>query len=270
MSLDFSKLDSLLLSKKGRIINQVWFGTIPNKREAKKAYNKLSIYRDSWTAKNPDWYRVEWNKETSHALVKLCYSEYLELYEGYPYEIQRCDFIRYLILHRYGGWYVDMDYYCNRPLDEVHASFKNPIYFVQTPNRFTVEREHISNSLMYSVPNYPFWKKLVLELELGKNSPYYYTKHLAVMYSTGPGILNRLYFRYKFKYRLKSLPYKLFHPYGIKDTKLSLKKDTSIYAIHIGKGSWEEEDSKFILFLARNWMLVIFCVVVLIIPILRR
>jgi glutathione peroxidase-family protein len=35
--LDFWDFDKYLLSQKGRIIHQIWFGTIPNKREAKNS-----------------------------------------------------------------------------------------------------------------------------------------------------------------------------------------------------------------------------------------
>ena len=33
----FEKLHNTLLSNKGKIIHQIWFGTIPNKKAAKKA-----------------------------------------------------------------------------------------------------------------------------------------------------------------------------------------------------------------------------------------
>jgi mannosyltransferase OCH1-like enzyme len=259
IQLDFEDLDRYLLAQKGRIIHQVWFGTIPNKGEAKKAYAKMKLYRESWITKNPTWCRMEWSKQNSINLIKNFYSEHFELFKNYKFEIQRCDFVRYLILHRYGGWYVDMDYYCNRPLDEAMKEYTNDIYFVQSPNSFMQNDDHISNSLMYSVPNHPFWRSIFLDLEKA-SVPYFYTKHLRVMFTTGPGILNRIYTKNKHKYKLKSLPWKLFHPYGIKDDKLLLKSDPKVFAIHIGKGSWENRDSKILLFLARHWMIVLFIV----------
>ena len=35
------------------------------------------------------------------------------------FDIQRCDFIRYLILHQYGGWYVDCDAYPIQNLESI-------------------------------------------------------------------------------------------------------------------------------------------------------
>jgi mannosyltransferase OCH1-like enzyme len=267
LQLEFDDLDKYLLAQKGRIIHQIWFGTIPNKREAKKAYQKMKLYRDSWIKHNPTWCRFEWNKQNCIFLIKKYYSEHLDLFLKYSFEIQRCDFARYIILHRYGGWYVDMDYYCNKPLDEAMKEYTNDIYFVQSPNSsFLQEDDHISNSLMYSIPNHSYWRRVCIDLEKAKDVPYFYTKHLKVMFTTGPGILNRIYTINKYKYKVKSLPWKLFHPYGIKDDKLFLKNDTKVYAIHIGKGSWENRDSKILLFIARNWQMILLIILAFFIP----
>jgi len=268
--LDFAQLDEYLLAQKSRIIHQVWMGTIPNKREAKKAYQKLKIYRDSWKIQNPTWFHIEWDKPMCLALVKSFYPEHMEMFKTYPYEIQRCDSIRYMILHRFGGVYADMDYYCNRPLDEALKAFPNDIYLVQTPNTNILgEIDHISNSLMYSVAGNPFWKQVLLELEKKQARSYYnFSTYFTIMYTTGPGILNRIYSKYKYKYKVKSLPHKLFHPYGIGDDKLSLTKNTEVFAIHLGKGSWEQKDGKYFVFLYREWRVIVFIILFLILPVL--
>jgi len=261
MDLDFIDLDNILIAQKNRIIHQVWFGTIPNKRSAKKAYQNLKLYRNSWKVKNPTWYIIEWNKDMCIELIKTFYQEYLEMFKKYTYEIQRCDMVRYLILHRYGGWYADMDYYCNRPLDEAMAIYDNNIYFVQSPNGVVgQDDDHISNSLMYSTKNHPFWRQVLIEMEKVRDISYYYTKHLDVMFKTGPGMLNHVYSTYKYRYKVKSLPWKLFHPYGIKDEKMVLKGDKQVFTIHLGKGSWENSDSKFLLFWVREWSILIFVI----------
>jgi mannosyltransferase OCH1-like enzyme len=265
--MNIQDLDEQLLKQNSRIIHQIWFGTIPNKREARKTYDKLKMYRESWNEHNPDWFHMQWNKELAILFIKTFYPEHNELFKNYRYEIQRCDALRYLLLHRYGGWYADMDYYCCKPLDEAHATFTHTFYLVQSPNSsLGQEKDHVSNSLMYSVANHPFWKRLMIELEINKETPYYYTKHLAVMFTTGPGLLNRVYSKYKYQFKLKSLPYKLFHPFGLKDDKLSLNLP-GVYAIHIGKGSWEEKDSKFFITVFRNWPFILFIIAGLCLPI---
>lgn len=262
--MDFDTLDAQLLKQKGKIIHQIWFGTIPNKIVAKKTYKNFKLYRDSWKNKNPNWYHIEWSKQLCFDLVSKCYPEHLNMYKNYSYVIQRCDIVRYFILHRYGGLYADMDYYCNKSWDLVLEQYPHDLYLVQTPNSY---KHNISNSLMYSKPGHLFWKHVFLELELKKDLNYY-SRHLTIIFTTGPGLLNNVYDQVKYRYNLHSYPYKLFHPYGIGDVKIALTKNNDYYAIHLGKGSWESKDSKILLFFYKEWRIVIIILFMLMIPII--
>ena len=186
---DFEDLDKYLLSQKGKIIHQIWFDNIlPNKRATQKEFESLRKYRDSWILKNPTWKYMCWNVNNSLKLIKTRFSEHLEMYNKYPYNIQRCDSIRYFILHRYGGLYADMDYFCNRPFDEAISVYQNDLYLVESPNRLG-DDARVSNSLMYSKPNHSFWKSLFIELEMSRTAPIYYGRHMTIMYTTGPCFL---------------------------------------------------------------------------------
>lgn len=260
---NFSDIDKILLEQKGKIIHQVWFGTIPNKKTAVKTYEKFKLYRESWKNKNPNWFHIEWNKKLGEDFIKEKFPENYDLYKGYQYEIQRCDMLRYLVLYRYGGLYADMDYYCNKPFDQALEKFSNDFYLVSTPN--SVGGDYVSNSLMYSKPRHVFWKKLIYEMETYKTPPIYYSRHLIIMYTTGPAILTRVYNCYKIKNRLKSFPSDLFHPYGLGDDITSLKNDKA-YAFHLGKGSWEKKDSKILIYFYNEWKIVTFIISVMILP----
>src|SRR3972149_1807328 len=212
--MDFTETNDYLLSKQGKIIHQIWFGTFPTKKEAEKMFKKLALYRHSWINKNPDWTHIIWNKSMCKKLLQLYYPEHLELFHSYKYDIQRCDMIRYFILYHYGGIYADMDYYCNNSFTKVLQKYNKSLYFVETKNSLLIHS--ISNSLMYSVPNHPFWRKLFIELEKAyENIPWYYSRHIQIMYSTGPSFLNRLYTRYQEPFDLHSFPARWFHPIGL-------------------------------------------------------
>jgi len=257
--LSFADLDRYLLEKKGRIMHQIWFGTIPNKEKAKKTYQDLKMYRDSWKTKNPGWCIFEWSKKNCTQLVTQKYPEYLNLFKGYAYDIQRCDAVRYLILHRYGGWYIDMDYYCSKSFDTI-PNLDSEVYLVESADPAFGRDTNVSNALMYSSsPNHPFWKQLMLELQKNRETPGYYPRHLVIMQTTGPGILSTVYEKYKHVYRVKSLPYKQFHPYGMKDVKLSLL-GRDVYAVHLGKGTWESLDSFLAVLITRDWPLFAFII----------
>jgi mannosyltransferase OCH1-like enzyme len=269
MNLDFIDFDTYLLAQDSRIIHQVWFGTIPNQSSAKKAYKKMKSYRDSWKIKNPTWCNIEWNKEMCKNLVKYFYTEHSEMLEKYTHEIQRCDAVRYLILHRYGGWYADMDYYCNKPLDEAMKLYDHDLYLVQSPNCVIgQDKDHVSNSLMYSKKGNPFWRQLMINLESAKDISYYYTKHLDVMFKTGPGILNKVYSRYKYRYNAKSLPWKLFHPYGINDDIKSITTDA--YTIHMGTGTWAGNDTLIYIAIYKDWKMHSFILLIYLIAYLLK
>lgn len=266
MDLVFEEFDQVLLTQKGRIIHQVWFGTIPNKKEARKAYKSLKKYRDSWIIKNPTWFRVEWSNALSLTLVKTHYPEYIDMYRRYKYEIQRCDVVRYFILHRYGGLYADMDYACCRPFDEALAEYKGDLYLVQSPNGAYGQVDVFSNSLMYSKPGHVFWRKLFPILAEEQNAYRLFSKHIIVMFSTGPALLSRVFNRFKIRHALSYLPWEKFHPHGIKTELKTLNVDPSIFTVHLGKGSWEESDSKFFIFFVREKWLIIFILMVLAVP----
>ena len=44
-TLTFDVLDKYLIEQNSKIIHQIWFGNIPNKREAKKAFIELKKYK---------------------------------------------------------------------------------------------------------------------------------------------------------------------------------------------------------------------------------
>jgi mannosyltransferase OCH1-like enzyme len=262
--LNFEDLDRLLLSR-NKIIHQVWFGIIPNRSVAKKAYEGLRKYRDSWLTRNTNWVYFCWNLENSRELIKRFYPQHIELYDSYSYHIQRCDAVRYFILHRYGGLYADMDYFCNVSWDKVAEEYPNGIYLVETPNK-VYNDIHVSNSLMYSEPRHVFWSKMFIELELCKTAPIYYSRHITIMFTTGPGILNRVFNKYQTRYKLNYYPFKLFHPYGLTSDIITLNCDPEIYAIHVGKGSWEKSDSFILIFIYQEFRILLFIILLLIVP----
>ena len=258
----FQELDRFLLSKNNRIIHQIWFTTIQSKSKTKKMYNSLKLYRNSWD--KCGWNRYEWTKENCLSLIRIYYKKYYKMFKSYPYEIQRCDVARYFILHRYGGVYADMDYYCNKNINDIFKEYNNDVYFVETPNTLSNE-ESVSNSLIYSKRKHPFWEFLFEEL-MEKQNNIYLSRHFTIMFTTGPCMIANVYNRYKYKLRLKSLPWKRFHPYGINDDVMKLKDNPDIYAIHLGKGSWEENDSRFWLFIYKEWRILLFIIIVSILP----
>ena len=123
--------------------------------------------------------------------------------------------------------------------------------------------DYVSNSLMYSRPKHIFWITLLKSMRNNRVNPIYYTKHLDIMYSAGPGIVNRVYQQYKIKYKLKSFPHEFFQPFGQTDDILNLNVSNA-YCIHASKGCWHSTDSFIIVIISRNWKIFLFIFIALI------
>ena len=52
-----------------------------------------------------------WDLKDCEELLVETFPQYINLWTDFRYDIQRCDFIRYLILFIHGGWYLDCDVY---------------------------------------------------------------------------------------------------------------------------------------------------------------
>ena len=60
---------------------------------------------------------ILWDKEKCEKLINEDYPQFSKLYYSVKYKIMRVDIIRFLILHKCGGLYVDLDVYINPNFD---------------------------------------------------------------------------------------------------------------------------------------------------------
>jgi len=259
----FERLDKKLIESDSKIIHQIWFGTFPTKKKAMSDYKKYEKYRQSWKINNPGWTYQSWDLDMCRKLIYNFYPEHMEMFFLYNYDIQRCDSIRYFILHRYGGIYADMDYICCSPWDKICQIYTGDVYIVETPNKVGGNSSiQISNSLMFSkYREHIFWKKLFIELEKHRESNFYFTKHIEIMFTAGPGRLDNAYHTFGKNLGVSYYPYKEFHPYGITSDIMSIKKRSGIHAMHISKGTWSDNDTLCINFVYREIYIIMFIIV---------
>ncbi|KAG8885075.1 hypothetical protein FRB97_002240 [Tulasnella sp. 331] len=123
----------------------------------------------------PDYEYVLWTDETSRQLIAEHYAWFLPTFDGYKYPIQRADAIRYFVLHRFGGVYMDLDIGCIRPVDPLLD------YQVILPRTIPVG---VSNDLMFSAKGHPFMDQVIHGLITFDIN--YILNYPTVMFSTGP------------------------------------------------------------------------------------
>lgn len=71
----------------------------------------------SWRAVNPSLRQDVYDDADSDAFVRRHYPEWSSLYfDVLTRTVERMDVFRYLVVHKYGGWWADIDTFAKRPL----------------------------------------------------------------------------------------------------------------------------------------------------------
>lgn len=172
---------------------------------------QLLAWASSWARTQPDWHHVLWSDCDNRALVATHYPDFLDTYDGYPQAIQRADAARYLVLHKYGGLYADLDYESIGDMSAVLGNTSIDVFIVETPWAGS-EGETVQNSLMASKPGADLWV-LVKELMVLRKPPLWqqwvgFTKVLA---TTGPLLLQDAMALLPSQTRVMLLPAAGFH-----------------------------------------------------------
>lgn len=172
-----------------KMIHQVWSGI------DEPLPRHFEILGESWKNDYPEWEYIVWDNQKMNDFIQLYYPEYWDIYQAYPYNVQRWDVIRYLILYRMGGMYVDFDYQSLERMDNLLADkeccFSEEEFYIDGHgNRISV----FNNALMLSIPGHPFMKKIIDEVFTEGVLKYpAIPRSTCVLETTGPGMLCRLY-----------------------------------------------------------------------------
>ena len=101
-------------------IHQIFFYITD--KELPKVYQEN---QNSWRVQNPGYSYTLWNATMIEELIRSKYPEIEKLYHSYEHWVRRADVARYLILHQFGGFYVDIDLKCIKPLSHLIDKAKN-------------------------------------------------------------------------------------------------------------------------------------------------
>ncbi|MFS8159570.1 MAG: glycosyltransferase family 32 protein, partial [Candidatus Roizmanbacteria bacterium] len=138
-----------------------------------------------WQKHMPNWKYTLMTDTDNRAFVAQHYPYFLATYDAFPYGIQRADAIRACLLHRYGGFYSDLDLYPRKSIEHLFSE-EGDLYLVKSANF----NDYYTNAFMASKPGHPFWL-LYIEEMMKPDKLYAVGKHLLVMMSTGPMALTR-------------------------------------------------------------------------------
>ena len=235
--MDKQKNENMAIPK---IIHQVWEG-----RTEPKMPTRLQILARTWQEQNPNWEYHLWSGREMDELVATHFPEYLSMYQNFPYNVQRWDTIRYMMLYVYGGIYTDLDTECFQPISPILENVT--IGFGEEPPIHT-KPIRIGNAFLVSEKENSAWQTILNEIL--RNMVEKESAIETVMHSTGPNMINRLFDRLKKENGAYGFPYSQVTPVSKYDMyryifqgekEVFLKKIKHAYCAHYFFGSWDTE-----------------------------
>lgn len=176
-------------------------------------------YGYSWLEHHPDWAMVTWTSpEQLQPLVNvdcLAYSRNLS---------QTSDILRYEILNRFGGVYLDTDFHCQKNIEPLLEEYE----FVGAGEK----PDMLSAGLIAAIPRHPIVSDVLAALPGRIRSNLHQAK------STGPGLLTEAWKPYKDHERVEAYGPDLFYPYAWNEPHRRTEKFPDAYAVHYWAGSW--------------------------------
>jgi len=223
-------------------ITQTWKTTdVPEKWKA---------YQKSWQQHHSDWdYRLMTDEDNREFVAKH-YPEYLETYDALPYVINRVDYIRYMYMDYWGGFYADLDSEALKPLRDLCNMPGAEVILASPINTM----KFVECAVMGSVAGHPLWREVLNEVDSYMKSYYWkniawrmINKELHVLSLTGPMMLGRVLRRCWYKpwfHTVWLLPKETFYPIqwyhpdreDISKHQDRITRDT--YAVHHIAATW--------------------------------
>jgi mannosyltransferase OCH1-like enzyme len=179
-----------------KIIHQIWIGG--------KLPEKYLPLQKSWKEKHPDW---EYRLWTDADLPSFPFVN-RDRFERAINVGEKADILRYEILNKFGGLYVDTDFECIQCLDPLHHLCD---LYVGLEGAFAQDQEAcMLNSLIGSIPHHPIIEcclKLIAKKPAGKMAD-------EVQSISGPGCFRRAFFKCYKEKNLKNVafPCTFFYP----------------------------------------------------------
>ena len=224
-----------------KLIHQVYEG-----RDGTSPNQLLCNLAETWKKKNPAFEYQFWNYKKIDKFLDEFYPDFITTYQGFRYDVQRWDAIRYLILYHFGGVYVDLDYECLESIDPL-LDKKSCCFGLEPPEHCKPFKKDyvISNAFMAVNPRHPFIKNIIKSIPHSSSTAK--DKLIYVLETTGPHKLVDLYKSFPDRENISLIPSELVSPLSKPEVhKVIIGKTTTeieekvekAYAIHYFFGSW--------------------------------
>ncbi|KAI8616154.1 nucleotide-diphospho-sugar transferase [Chytriomyces sp. MP71] len=173
-----------------KIIHQTLLSDDP--AEMNDLISDRGAWMTSWNKQNPTHVLVLWTKAQAELFVQQSFPPRVwEAYSKMKLVVLKADLLRYLLLYKFGGIYVDTDAECLKPIDQWVKAYANAT-FICSPEWYVGFREHNDISMQQwtvaSVKEHPILGALIDDIvffALSTPSQYLNQKKTVVSF-TGP------------------------------------------------------------------------------------
>ena len=223
-----------------KLIHQTWkTGSIPP---------QWQTWQATWQRYHPTWKYRLWTDDAIRAFLSQHYAWFIPVYDGYDENIKRANAWRYFILYHYGGVYVDLDFECLRPLDDLLAGqslvvgLEPQAHAAEPGVRSRGLDQIVCDAFIASRPGHPFWEHVFAHLVRFQHAP-------GVLDAVSVFLLTRAYQTYAHPAQLTIVASDVLYPASRWDTwandfsadALRHRVAGQAYAIHYWSGSWRRE-----------------------------
>ncbi len=191
---------------------------------------------------HPDFEYRFYTDQDMDVLMKTEFPEYYDKFNVLSRMIMKIDMFRYFLMYKYGGLYVDMDYYMFKPFDLLEYDVVIPCNKEDSYGKSIC----LGNCIFASCRGHKFWKILMdtlFTIDRTKKE-YSYDKNIDEnSLGTGPMFVYSRWREYSKEKRDIYIPRKqLFHPLSKKeDEHMERLKKTGHYGMHICAGLWRDK-----------------------------
>jgi len=192
-----------------------------------------------------------WNGYDCRQLLVENFPEYLNTYDSLPKPIMKCDMIRFFILYKYGGFYMDMDRTCLKPLRDLLSNDPDVILGAFRYLFFNF----YNNDFLYSKPGSDFMRQCMQNIKLS-HAP---TNSLQVLLTAGPLFLVKQKLKYRGPDNIKVL-YNQVNGCDICKCNRDLSKSNSFP--DYSTTSWTDSLDSIFIWIYCNFYLIIFILII--------
>lgn len=175
---NFFKIKPANTPKIPKIIHQIWVGPKPIPKFFKR-------FQKTWLDNHPDWEYKLWTDENVKNL-KLHNRKFYDKTNDY---IEKANILRYEVLYKFGGVYVDVDF----------ESLKSLEFLIYYYDFFVGISPHdiqpvINNAIIASIPNHKILEEVITNIEfkptnrLERTGMLYFSKHVTKLIYNENGV----------------------------------------------------------------------------------